>query len=176
MQTAQTSFSIPNIFPAASTVMDYPFPDWTQPQMMPLAHQNIRKLEFAGAESVGLDSLGDLDIAFDASPSDDGKIRVRILPSSSATPSLSSSSRSTSPSPSAHWAPSSTPIAEGTDPFLGFGTDGLMDLGYPVSHSDFLPSEYHIPDTMGSTRRVRIALKSMPGDGGEGGEWEVQLC
>lgn len=25
-------------------------------------------------------------------------------------------------------------------------------------------------------RRVRIALKSMPSAGGEGGEWEVQLC
>ena len=25
-------------------------------------------------------------------------------------------------------------------------------------------------------RRVRIALKSMPKPGGEGGEWEVQVC
>jgi len=37
-------------------------------------------------------------------------------------------------------------------------------------------SEYTIPDSMGGKRRVRIALKSMPQVGGEGGEWEVQIC
>jgi hypothetical protein len=38
--------------------------------------------------------------------------------------------------------------------------------------------EYYVsPDgAQGEKRRVRIALKSMPQAGGEGGEWEVQIC
>jgi len=51
---------------------------------------------------------------------------------------------------------------------------GLLEAEAPFG----LGSEYYVsPDgTQGGKRRVRIALKSMPQAGGEGGEWEVQLC
>jgi len=52
-----------------------------------------------------------------------------------------------------------------------------LDYGQSSDLSAFgLGSEYNIPDSTGKKRRVRIALKSMPAAGGEGGEWEVQIC
>ena len=35
--------------------------------------------------------------------------------------------------------------------------------------------DFGVPTPAGR-RRVRIALKSLPGEGREGGEWEVQMC
>jgi hypothetical protein len=61
--------------------------DWSA---KPTASEGPRKLELTGADVAELDGLGNLDISFDASPSD--KIHVRIHPSSAP------SSWSTSPS------------------------------------------------------------------------------
>jgi hypothetical protein len=84
------------------------------------------------------------------------------------------------------------PSSSGGDPFLGVGgygsqysassspfmysQDDMSSADY--SDSDFgVASEYSVADsTTGGKRRVRIALKSMPASGGEGGEWEVQFC
>lgn len=121
-----------------------------------------------------------LDISFDTIPSEDGKIRVRIHP-----PSASSSSIASSPSPSASFtAPSSLSSSssflksEQEDPFFGVG-------GFEFDHQDMssdaehrmMQSGYEFDqDVLGSRKRVKIALKSMPGEGNEGGEWEVQVC
>lgn len=56
--------------------------------------------------------------------------------------------------------------------------DFPSSLDYQSSDSGLAyGSEYSVGDsTAGGKRRVRIALKSMPASGGEGGEWEVQFC
>ena len=226
---AQTSFTIPNPFPTSSaSAFDYTsiLPqadyDWsaksTASTLMDLDDPSIpgpRRLELTGADVAELDGLGNLDVSFDASPSDGGKIRVRIHPSSTA------SSRSTSPgvteksdmgssSSLAMWSGSdsesdfqtafssqssgmSSLSSTSSDPFLGVASNDYMmpfasDGSLMMHENDFwsssnhgqLPtfgvgSEYAIPDSTGK-RRVRIALKSMPQVGGEGGEWEVQIC
>jgi len=52
-----------------------------------------------------------------------------------------------------------------------------LDYGQLSDPTFGVGSEYTIPDSStGGKRRVRIALKSMPQAGGEGGEWEVQIC
>jgi len=223
--------------------------DWSQTgsSLMDLdarGHHRSQKLEFIGGDSTELDGLGDLDISFDTSPSDDGKIRVRIHPPSSnpssrsVSPGLTSSSGSSgsqydmkpemspispiSSSSLAMWSGgvdessnsmhhqgsfssqfSSFTTSSDSDPFLGvppsndyrmhFSPDGTMKFGSGSMDSlmssaglDFgqlsefgMGSEFSIPDstsTTGGKRRVRIALKSMPQAGGEGGEWEVQIC
>jgi hypothetical protein len=108
-----TSFAIPNPLPAPSTNFDFNsyLPndyDWTRTSggsMMdldaddhtrlsaptPMIAPTARKLEFADENSDNIGGLGGLDISFDTTPSDNGKIRVRIHPSSSA------SSRAASP-------------------------------------------------------------------------------
>ncbi|KAJ7647691.1 hypothetical protein FB45DRAFT_782590 [Roridomyces roridus] len=212
-----TSFSVPhNVFPASSSALDFhPYLpneyDWSRAgnSVMDLdraAETTTRRLEFADSGSGALAGLGGLDISFDTSPSDDGKIRVRIH-----HPSSSVSSRAPSPGEAAegpfgmwlppapdssvsltseHYAGYPTPSSDG-DPFLGVGGYGSyaassspfmyhqddMTSG-DYSDSDFgVASEYSIADsTTGGRRRVRIALKSMPASGGEGGEWEVQFC
>jgi hypothetical protein len=104
-----------------------------------------------------------LDISFDAISSEDGKIRVRIHPSVSA--SGSSSSISSLPSTPGSLSPAHNYIkSEPEDPFLGVGG---FDYGSELSLDQDVP---------GSRKRVRIALKNMPGDGSEGGEWEVEVC
>lgn len=184
---------------------------------IPTQHDNTatttRKLEFAGTDSDSLANLGDLDISFDTSPSDGGKIRVRIHPPSASSSRESSVKPDTAPvSPSSSssslwsgtdvdsfskWGISST---SNNDPFLGIGSSSeSADFGMMMpfssdgfdhdtssasieSEAQFGSGEFYVsPDgTQGSTsggkRRVRIALKSMPQAGGEGGEWEVQLC
>jgi len=94
----------------------------------------------------------------------------------------------------------STPLSSGEDPFLGVGSSTDFSLPYSsdassmifdqmgnmspsleygqMSENNFgLGSEFNVGDsTTGGKRRVRIALKSMPQTGGEGGEWEVQIC
>ncbi|KDR75673.1 hypothetical protein GALMADRAFT_46548, partial [Galerina marginata CBS 339.88] len=232
--TAPTSFAIPNPFPTSSAAAfdynnflpnDYDWSRTTGSSLMDLDadnhHHKMQKLEFSGADTADLGGLGDLDISFDTSPSDDGKIRVRIH-----SPSSSASSRSGSPGAASPYdsmkpemSPSSSSLAmwsgaesesslqasfpsqfsalssystSASDPFLGvsssseygmpYAPDGSMryennmeTMSYgQVSDSSFgLGSEYTIPDSTGAKRRVRIALKSMPQVGGEGGEWEV---
>jgi len=172
-----------------------------------------RKLEFVDG---ALDKLGGLDISFDTSHSDDGKIRVRIhSPVPSALSSLESSSSTWLPSLEAALTSSSDSFYTTTgDPFLGVGSvgsdsstaatammmsgggsssafglgshyasDGTMsmygDVGDELSSSsvDFGQFGLGLSSDEGSKkRRVRIALKSLPAVGGEGGEWEVQIC
>ena len=215
--TAQTSFAIPNPFPTSSaSAFDYSSIlspsdyDWSAKSTASALMEGPRKLELTGADAAELDGLGNLDISFDASPSDNGKIRVRIHPSSAP------SSRSTSPgatdmssssSSLAMWSGSdsessfqSTGMSSfsppSSDPFLGitsedyktpFTRDGSimmyednlsssLDYGQLSDPTFGVGSEYTIPDSTGGKRRVRIALKSMPQAGKEGGEWEVQLC
>jgi hypothetical protein len=232
--TAPTSFAIPNPFPTSSASTfdynaflpgDYDWSKATTTMMdmdfdadIPTQHDNtaIRKLEFTGADSDSLANLGDLDISFDTSPSDGGKIRVRIHPPSvpssressvkpdtaPVSPSSSSSSlwSATDPDSFSKWGISSTP---NNDPFLGvgsssesadfgmmmpFSSDGSIRFDHDTSggsiesETQFGSGESYVsPDgtqgsALGGKRRVRIALKSMPQAGGEGGEWEVQLC
>ena len=107
--------------------------------------------------------LGDqpLDISFDAISSEDGKIRVRIHPPASA----SGSSGSISSLPSTPGSLSPIHIkSEQEDPFLGVG-------GFDFENDLSLDQ-----DMSGARKRIRIALKNMPGEGSEGGEWEVEVC
>lgn len=191
-----------------------------------------KKLEFVDVDSEAL-GLSGLDISFDTTASDDGKIRVRIHPPAStsvtAAPSPSSSgveseeqsvwgdselSGPTSASPIDSLMSSSvgTPSSLDSDPlgpFLGMGglDKGDMDfmshlsgtsstletatdafsssssingLQYPDSPFDFGFNDASFSSSSSSAsagrRRVRIALKSLPGQGHEGGEWEVQVC
>ncbi|GLB37728.1 putative bZIP transcription factor [Lyophyllum shimeji] len=198
-----------------------------------LSATTSQKLEFstAGAPLDADNGLNSLDISFDALPADNGKIRVRIHPSSSASSRATSpglSSGSESKGDIASWSPESDPTVEPSfspqsftsssslstlsssslsssssylsppspkgDPFLGVGASS--DYTMPYSHdmsdmfgqmddslsggSDFgqdvgYGSETSVGDS-GAKRRVRIALKSLPHAGGEGGEWEVQIC
>ncbi|KAF8161309.1 hypothetical protein B0H34DRAFT_653630 [Crassisporium funariophilum] len=237
--TAPTSFAIPNPFPTSSaSTFDYSsiLPnefDWSKATAGSLMDYSddrntiatTRKLELTGADVAELGGLGGLDISFDASPSDDGKIRVRIHPSStassrSASPGASYTSLKPDMSPSssslAMWSGSDSEPSfqasfstqgnsktsfstSSSDPFLGvpssdydipFNPDAPMtmydnmdesmalnyDYGQLSDPTFGLGSEYNIPDSNGGKRRVRIALKSMPQAGGEGGEWEVQIC
>lgn len=234
---APTSFAIPNPFPtSASSAFDYNsfMPndyDWSRASSSSMMDMDVdsnrnrqpsrvQKLEFTDTPD-----LGDLDISFDASPSDDGKIRVRILPSSSSPSSSRPSSSSSHQQPfdsRSQWSSGSDsdrnaqhsslgsafPSTVSSDPFLGipssgsshdfgmaFSPDGtimynpasmsaMSSLNYGQLSTDAealfggMGSEYQVPDSSvaGGRRRVRIALKSMPQPGGEGGEWEVQIC
>jgi hypothetical protein len=174
-----------------------------------------KKLEFVDEDSEAL-GLSGLDISFDATSSEDGKIRVRIHPPASAPVSSAPSPEAASSSDGddqSMWggselggapSPAASDLQYADDtlgPFLGVGSDfpsmtidsSSSDLSSPVSTSfssssgGFLSSEpfdFNFGDSAGGfsvstssgRRRVRIALKSMPGQGREGGEWEVQLC
>jgi hypothetical protein len=223
MQTATpTSFAIPNPpLSAPSSTFDFNSflshdYDWSlpntnsmmdlddlQPTITPSAVP-AQKLEFSTSDVSELDpegGLAGLDISFDATPSDNGKIRVRIHPSSSA------SSRATSPGPSsisesdsldtertndslisstALSALSSSlaqlsypppPSPSSGDPFLGVGAADTFSTDDMFGFDDPAP-ELSYPTASGdlAKKRVRIALKSLPTAGGEGGEWEVQVC
>lgn len=169
---------------------------------------NARKLEFVDGNSEAL-GLGDLDISFDASPSENGKIRVRIHSSPPSSAAQSSRRRSSSSSSLSMWAGSQVDPSYGAvfspptsgyppassssdrDPFLGanaaFGLSSPMSVPMPMGdfsspvglsqHTMFsLGSEFAAPAAPSPRkRRVRIALKSMPAAGGEGGEWEVEV-
>lgn len=191
----------------------------------PMLAPTARKLEFADENADSLGGLGGLDISFDTTPSDNGKIRVRIHPSSSASsratsPGVSHSDDMASPPSLGMWGDSEIepsfaasfssqsyggssslsyppPPSPGGDPFLGIGstTDYSMPYSSGVSSSSMFSqmddlstvdysqspdlgygSDYGSDSASGAKRRVRIALKSMPAAGGEGGEWEVQFC
>lgn len=193
---------------SSASIMDFDMDDMRGSRASSVGAQ--KKLEFVDEDSQAL-GLSGLDISFDATPSEDGKIRVRIHPPASTTVS-------SAPSPEAHstadgddqsmWGGSdfggaASPSPSDVDqlgPFLGVGADFGMggphmsvdstnDLSSPTSTSfsalsqeafDFgfgdIGSGYFPISTPSGRRRVRIALKSMPGQGSEGGEWEIQLC
>lgn len=124
-----------------------------------LGNMNPRKLEFvdAGADALG---LGNLDISFDASPTDNGKIRVRIHSSPSAASSSTvpqgipqSRSRSSSSSSLAQWAgaPFNSPIPHHAYPHpSGPTSDGDPFFGVGASNSAFgLASPMSLPVSMG---------------------------
>ncbi|EIN06549.1 hypothetical protein PUNSTDRAFT_121726 [Punctularia strigosozonata HHB-11173 SS5] len=175
----------------------------------------IKKLEFADMEGVSEAlGLGGLDISFDASPVEDGRIRVRIHNPSSASAASASAAASSMPSNAVKAEPFAPSMSWSSDTLHNGDADPLGPfLGVPASHGDDFemsigsPFEQHFAfdsgsdsgandfDGMGmglgmgaaglgaagsasskSKRRVRIALKSMPKPGGEGGEWEVQVC
>ncbi|KAF7428749.1 hypothetical protein PC9H_007981 [Pleurotus ostreatus] len=228
-----STFSLPTALSSSASSFDFnPFLpndfDWTSassdPSQIPTPKPSFtlpKRLEFADIDAEALRALGDLDISFDTTPSENGKIRVRILPSTSATSSRAASPASSSSS-SSHsmklddqimsfgWADDSASAAGGAavsasgfndftsvadfglasqdDPFLGIGgisdylsSTSSMSMGYASATSgtqsptSSVSSE--LPANEGtSKRRVRIALKSLPKEGGEGGEWEVQVC
>jgi len=125
--------------------------------------RSSQSLPISAAINGGKLELGDqsLDISFDAISSEDGKIRVRIHPSTSGT----SSSISSLPSTPGSLSPIHSYIkSEPEDPFLGVGG---FDFGSELSLDQ---------DMSGARKRIRIALKNMPGEGSEGGEWEVEVC
>ncbi|KAJ7821140.1 hypothetical protein B0H14DRAFT_2832296 [Mycena olivaceomarginata] len=201
--TLPTSFSLPHSsLPASSSAFDFnsflPHDyDWsrTSNSVMDLdsddkrrvmdtsATTTTRKLEFSDEESGALTGLAGLDISFDASPLDDGKIRVRIH-----HPSSSASSRAPSPGYATKQDSSPFTMFLGTqsEPSASLSSEPYVGVGYPSSSGsdpflgvdDISSADYSESDlaTTGGRRRVRIALKSMPVSGGEGGEWEVQFC
>ncbi|KAI0919323.1 hypothetical protein AcV5_002274 [Taiwanofungus camphoratus] len=185
-----------------------------------LAPSHPSKLEFVDADGAAPLGLGELDISFDALPAENGKIRVRIHPPSSAAPSAASSVGSPAASSQgdedhAMWGGSESGSGPGTSapspmslpplssadedalgPFLGAGAGGEL-LASPSGVPLMLPSQsgfdFDFDAGYGSSfgsgsafsrasspacgrRRVRIALRSMPGRGHEGGEWEVEVC
>ena len=202
----------------SSSIMDLDVQESGRIAAIPTSTTKRRKLEFVDGALAG---LGGLDISFETSPLDDGKIRVRIHTPSTSVPSSSSSSSGsdasitpysslatwTSSESSAGFETSFTSPSDSSalsmystiesDPFLGVGTsntfglnshyaaDGSMpmswygdqDLSSSISfgHQPSEPS-FGFGSEFGGKRRVRIALKSMPETGGEGGEWEVQVC
>ncbi|KAJ3748624.1 hypothetical protein DFH05DRAFT_583222 [Lentinula detonsa] len=229
-----TSFSLPTVFPASSSPeFNSLFPpnfDWSQ-ALNTDEHGRLssfpQKLELSNPELSK--ALGGLDISFDAVPQENGKIRVRIHPCSSASsragsPGLSNpvsnsdgqgalgldlwglpdsdnpAFKAAFPSDLSYYGGVSSgftaysPSSSNGDPFLGTGGPSHNDFGglSPFSStssfgsgdmdhdfgraSDYSPSLTGSDSLSGSKRRVRIALKSMPATGGEGGEWEVQFC
>ncbi|EJD01758.1 uncharacterized protein FOMMEDRAFT_22103 [Fomitiporia mediterranea MF3/22] len=94
------------------------------------------------------------------------------------SPANSQSSPSTSVS-SPHEGPNPLSLsyvdADPLGPFLGAGASptAAFDLGSPFDFSS--SSSGLIGGQSGERRRVRIALRSLPQPGGEGGEWEVEV-
>ena len=202
VQAASSAFDINSLVPgdfdwlssAAGSVMDLDIDSHGRitPGSESVDPSNLKKLEFVDADAEAL-GLSGLDISFDATPSHDGKIRVRIHPPSVAAVAATSSALSDTQSlvgddDQSMWGGSD--VASTTsgaspssyadpDPFLGVGADyGMVDtvsFGAPSAFDYDLGNAYG-SSSAGSRRRVRIALKSMPGEGREGGEWEVQLC
>ncbi len=97
-----TSFSVPDTLPTSSYDYNSYLPndyDWTRANThsgMDMDSEErrriksssapipiTRKLQFTDVDTPALAGLGGLDVSFDASPSEDGRIRVRIHPSSS---------------------------------------------------------------------------------------------
>ncbi|THV05152.1 hypothetical protein K435DRAFT_850346 [Dendrothele bispora CBS 962.96] len=91
-----TSFSIPSTLPSSSSSLDmgsFVPSDFDWSSSNPLN----QKLEFSNPDLKNLAGFSGLDISFDTTSSEDGKIRVRIHPTSSGS---STSSRAASPSAS----------------------------------------------------------------------------
>ncbi|KAL0955864.1 hypothetical protein HGRIS_002066 [Hohenbuehelia grisea] len=195
--TVPATFSIPTALSSSSSSFDFNsyLPgdyDWSRNGVDAAAaptpkqqYSGPRRLEFADIDPEALSSaLGGLDISFESSPSDDGKIRVRIHPPSA------SSSRATSPTSTSSGSSGSMdawPSGDNSFDQATFGAPDLASFGLAGQEDPFLGmggiSDYlstanygQAAATTAETRRVRIALKSPPTEGGEGGEWEVQFC
>lgn len=136
----------------------------------PAPSASAQTLAFADGEALG---LGALDISFDARPAEDGKIRVRIHPGADAGTRASSPFAVSMPGAFPLGGPTATSDADDAlGPFLGVGDEPMLFDSYdPHGRHSLSP-----PPGSASRRRVRIALKSMPTSGGEGGEWEVEVC
>ncbi|KZT03980.1 uncharacterized protein LAESUDRAFT_321576 [Laetiporus sulphureus 93-53] len=156
---------------------------------------NSQTIELVDGNDAG---LGALDISFDAQPAENGKIRVRIHPSSApsssaGTPSSFSSASSAAGSPPASslfdddhtvalWGETSGSLGPflNADAYESMEDDILARTGSPFDFDfDAGTGEFSragSPGAVPERRRVRIALRSMPGKGHEGGEWEVELC
>ncbi|KAI0002200.1 hypothetical protein BJV74DRAFT_876654 [Russula compacta] len=202
------SSTVVNVNSAVASKMDFRsfLPrdcDWRAPSTMDMDMDHRvprfppRKLEFVDADANAL-GLGGLDISFDAEPSANGKIRVRIHNPNSVSPSpISSSLTCFSPSPPAFnfddiptWSVAPSPVSSASppvpflpasqldaDPFIGIGLSN-QDLAFnfdPALLFNGAPVQSEI-DTSRGRRRVRIALKSPPSMDGTAGEWEVELC
>lgn len=163
-----------------------------------------RKLQFTDVDIPALAGLGGLDISFDALPSEDGKIRVRIHPPSSAEslsgPGSSSNRNAVRADMWSAYQTNSNPFppsyssAPKDDPFFGIGMPSdygmLSPISSPSSTHQLGPLQtavehgqvadptfaYESQFSTSNARRVRISLKSLPAMGAEGGEWEVQIC
>ena len=153
-----------------------------------------KKLEFTGIDSLegetGLRNLADLDISFDTAPSDNGKIRVRIHPTSSTSTSSASSrsaSRGTTPegedssmsaSSSSTSSPRSHPSALGVgslsylsttsrDPFLGITSDtDDIDMMMSSYSKDENSNAYSFDKGSSFLRSLSSSLSSLHGDYG----------
>ena len=117
--------------------------------------------EFDQASSFGAAGLHPLDFSFPPS----SQSSLSAYSAASAAPSLVSSPTSaffpSIPSPSHSQAPGEYEFELGSE-------YGSVGSGYSRAGS---------PGTSASgKRRVRIALRGMPGKGKEGGEWEVEVC
>jgi hypothetical protein len=176
--------------PGSSSLMDLDHDD--HGRIHATHSTKTRKLEFVDG---ALGGLSGLDISFDTSPSDDGKIRVRIhSPVPSALGSSLATYASTLDSSTTTWTDSFIPTlgsalssdpfysTSSRDPFFGVGTCAPFGFGSHYSSDGTLPLSIYGEDGGdlssydSKKRRVRIALKSLPAAGGEGGEWEVQFC
>ncbi|KNZ74903.1 hypothetical protein J132_05902 [Termitomyces sp. J132] len=175
---------------AETTVMD--LDDLDMSTVLSSSAVTSQKLEFSpsGVSADADNALGGLDISFDTVPVDNGKIRVRIHPSSAVSSRAASPGFSDSKSdislplnteseptieaaflPSSSSSPSLSSLSSASpSSYLSPPSPGVSDLGQDVGFG----SEFSSTDN--AKRRVRIALKSMPAAGGEGGEWEVQIC
>ncbi|KAH7928665.1 hypothetical protein BV22DRAFT_1030413 [Leucogyrophana mollusca] len=215
--------------PNGGVVMDLDFNNLEKLSSGAASSSKPRRLEI---DSEALSALGGLDISFDASPDDSGKIRVRIHPSKSestpSAPSLRSNynDRAIQSSSLSMWAGpdstnSATPYSSQTystlasaapahsyagsvpnddldplGPFLGVGTPhskfgmeaSMMASMYDHSGAarsfgrvadpafEYFPGYIDESASETARHRARVALKSMPAVGGEGGEWEIQVC
>lgn len=166
----------------------------------PFSESAWKKLEF---ESEELD-LGSLEISFNTEQTKDGKVRIRIhsnlseskdeprsptlvgspaeslgfplglpSPASDASfPSFSFQSHDVTnadiPAADLHANPFSAQYSQ-VEPLAHFL--GMSPSPFDLSASGCHPA--HIEAS--SRRRVRIALKSLPQAGGDGGEWEVEV-
>lgn len=135
-------------------------------------------------ESLG---LGDLDISFDATKSSDGRLRVRVHSSAKSHEQMAIEPQTVSLGHELSFAPPSLyiPDSDPLGPFLGMSSPNSLVSANGEYHFDAAsffgngalaasPTEGHTA-SQGSTRRVRIALRSPPAPGGEGGEWEVEV-
>ncbi|KAF8667674.1 hypothetical protein AX14_006322 [Amanita brunnescens Koide BX004] len=96
-----------------------------------------RKLQFTDVDTSALAGLGGLEVSFGASPSENGKIRVRIHPSpSSGTAKLNTFA-----------SPYSTSSSK-DDPFFGIGMPNDYGILSPIV-SSMASHRYHHPSKTG---------------------------
>nr|GAT57871.1 predicted protein [Mycena chlorophos] len=194
------SFSFPQSHAASSSAFDFhsALPnnfDWSGSMMDKRRLSDVaaptHKLAFADADAGMLAGLNGLDISFDASPSEDGKIRVRIHPSTS-----SASSRAPSPagnyvtkqdSPLGSWFGSQPETTEnnyngypGGDPFLGVGPYGSPHSSasspFMYSQEDLAAAAASTSDYSDYSSEFGVPSEYSVGDGTVGGKRRVRIA